>query len=185
MTLTDRITALSVAIATKIKTKVDMVAGKALSTNDFTDTLKTKLEGLAEGNDSSAFKRIVEDLSYYKIDTSPYTTPGTVEEAKAQAKAQVEKKRIDYLASKQTMSMYTGDERRFRYLDAVMNVRSLTTDEKTLYNKLLYRMDFIIKVDEEANVYDVNIDAGTTVVDIVTISTDATFITEWGVELDE
>ena len=32
-----------------LKTKVDAVEGKGLSTNDFTDALKTKLEGIAEG----------------------------------------------------------------------------------------------------------------------------------------
>lgn len=36
-------------INTALGTKVDKEEGKGLSTNDFTDTLKTKLEGIAEG----------------------------------------------------------------------------------------------------------------------------------------
>ncbi len=42
-------TDLASALATKINGKVDAVAGKDLSTNDFTDALKTKLEGIATG----------------------------------------------------------------------------------------------------------------------------------------
>ena len=37
------------AINTKLGNKVDKVSGKGLSTNDFTDALKTKLNGIAEG----------------------------------------------------------------------------------------------------------------------------------------
>lgn len=37
------------AVKAALDTKVDKVDGKALSTNDFTDALKTKLEGIAEG----------------------------------------------------------------------------------------------------------------------------------------
>lgn len=40
---------LASALATKINGKVDAVAGKGLSANDFTDALKTKLEGIATG----------------------------------------------------------------------------------------------------------------------------------------
>lgn len=40
---------LASALATKINGKVDAVAGKGLSANDFTDALKTKLEGVAAG----------------------------------------------------------------------------------------------------------------------------------------
>ena len=40
---------LATALATKINGKVDAEAGKGLSTNDFTDALKTKLEGIAAG----------------------------------------------------------------------------------------------------------------------------------------
>ena len=36
-------------LITELKTKVTSVSGKGLSTNDFTDALKTKLEGIAEG----------------------------------------------------------------------------------------------------------------------------------------
>ena len=36
-------------LITELNTKVTSVSGKGLSTNDFTDTLKTKLEGIAEG----------------------------------------------------------------------------------------------------------------------------------------
>ena len=40
---------LASALATKINGKVDAVSGKDLSSNDFTDALKTKLEGIAAG----------------------------------------------------------------------------------------------------------------------------------------
>ena len=40
---------LASALATKINGKVDAEAGKGLSTNDFTDALKTKLEGVEAG----------------------------------------------------------------------------------------------------------------------------------------
>lgn len=40
---------LAAALATKINGKVDAEAGKGLSTNDFTDALKTKLEGIEAG----------------------------------------------------------------------------------------------------------------------------------------
>lgn len=40
---------LATALATKINGKVDAEAGKGLSTNDFTDALKTKLEGVEAG----------------------------------------------------------------------------------------------------------------------------------------
>jgi hypothetical protein len=36
-------------VKTKVDTKVDKVTGKGLSTNDFTDTLKTKLDGIEAG----------------------------------------------------------------------------------------------------------------------------------------
>lgn len=40
---------LAAALVTELEGKVDKVAGKDLSTNDFTDALKTKLEGVSEG----------------------------------------------------------------------------------------------------------------------------------------
>ena len=40
---------LAAALATKINGKVDAESGKGLSTNDFTDALKTKLEGIEAG----------------------------------------------------------------------------------------------------------------------------------------
>lgn len=47
-------------MATEIGKKVDKVDGKNLSTNDFTDTLKSKLEGLADVATSGSFNDLVD-----------------------------------------------------------------------------------------------------------------------------
>ena len=55
--------------------KVDKVAGKGLSKNDFTDALKTKLEGLEN------VELETENIDFYTLDSDEFTytkTPGTI-----------------------------------------------------------------------------------------------------------
>lgn len=48
---------------TELGKKVDKVDGKDLSTNDFTDALKTKLEGIAEGAEVNYIKSVGDNLA--------------------------------------------------------------------------------------------------------------------------
>ncbi len=125
------------------------------------------------------------DVFMYGINTNPFPDPKDLEEGRLQGLAQIDKFKIDYLATKQSIRMYKGDELVFKYLDAVMNIGELTTEEKLRYNKLLYRMDFIIKVEEEANIYIDEIEAATTIEAVEVIITNVVFTTVWGDELDE
>ena len=55
-----------VTARTKLGGKVDKVEGKGLSTNDFTDALKTKLDGIAEGAEVNYIKSVGDNLAVDK-----------------------------------------------------------------------------------------------------------------------
>lgn len=67
-------------IKVKLSSKVDVVAGKGLSTNDFTDTLKTKLDGIATGANKYTHPNSGATAGTYKsvtIDAQGHVTGGT------------------------------------------------------------------------------------------------------------
>lgn len=53
---------MNAAIAEAIKNKVDAVEGKGLSTNDFTDALKTKLEGMNADGEKNVVSSVAEEF---------------------------------------------------------------------------------------------------------------------------
>ena len=54
---------MNAAIAEAIKNKVDAVEGKGLSTNDFTDALKTKLEGMNADGEKNVVSSVAEEFT--------------------------------------------------------------------------------------------------------------------------
>lgn len=54
---------MNAAIAEAIKNKVDAVEGKGLSTNDFTDDLKTKLEGMNADGEKNVVSSVAEEFT--------------------------------------------------------------------------------------------------------------------------
>jgi len=146
------------------------------------DVLVTSIKSKLDRTDMENFSK---DIFIYGINTNPFPDPKDLEEGRLQGWAQIDKLKLDYLATKQSIRKYRGDELVFKYLDAVMNIGELTTEEKLRYNKLLYRYDFIIKVEEEANVYIDEIAAATTIEAINVIVTNAVFTAVWGDELNE
>lgn len=65
-------------ITTKLATKVTIVAGKDLSSNDFTDALKEKLEGLSNYDDTAIKSSLSNKLDISKVKNVKDTTPGNV-----------------------------------------------------------------------------------------------------------
>ncbi len=110
-------------------------------------------------------EQVLRDMSLYKIALVPYNEPATIEESRSNAYAVIEKKRIDYLISKQSLKKYHGDKLKLQFLHIKMTQTELTNAEKIIFNKLMLRLDFEVSVDNEANVYDDNIDVTMTMVD--------------------
>lgn len=65
-------------ITTKLATKVTIVAGKDLSSNDFTDALKEKLEGLSNYDDTAIKSSLSNKLDISKVKNVKDTTAGNV-----------------------------------------------------------------------------------------------------------
>ena len=65
-------------ITTKLATKVTIVAGKNLSSNDFTDALKEKLEGLSNYDDTAIKSALSNKLDISKVKNVKDTTAGNV-----------------------------------------------------------------------------------------------------------
>ena len=65
-------------ITTKLATKVTIVAGKDLSSNDFTDALKEKLEGLSNYDDTDIKSSLSNKLDISKVKNAKDTTAGNV-----------------------------------------------------------------------------------------------------------
>jgi hypothetical protein len=63
----------STATSTALATKVDKVTGKGLSTNDFTDLLKTKLDGIEEGATADQTKADIDALGVDAATVSGFT----------------------------------------------------------------------------------------------------------------
>jgi len=124
-------------------------------------------------------QQVLRDMSLYKIMLVPYNTPTNIEEARSNAYAVIEKKRIDYLISKQSLKRYHGDKLRLQFLHIKLSKSNLTNEEKELFNTLMYRLDFEVNVDIEANKYDDDIAAATTVDAVDAIATNASFVTVW------
>lgn len=65
-------------ITTKLATKVTIVEGKDLSSNDFTDALKEKLEGLSNYDDTAIKSSLSNKLDISKVKNVKDTTAGNV-----------------------------------------------------------------------------------------------------------
>lgn len=117
---------MNAAIASAVAGKVDKVEGKGLSTNDFTDALKTKLEGVAEGAQVNVIesvkvngtaleitdKAVNVDLSAYAIKTDVQASlDGKVDKAEGMSlMSDAEKAKIANLASDANATYATKDE---------------------------------------------------------------------------
>jgi hypothetical protein len=116
------------------------------------------------------------DKSYvkYGIDTSPYPDTAVLSEAKTQAKAVLEKKRIDYLEDTYSTEQRNMDQIKLTnlILKKAMDGGTLTSAETTSYGKIKCRIKWYDKVVTEAETIRTTIDAQTTVANALDQSDD-------------
>lgn len=116
----------------------------------------------------------------YGINPDPYPNPSTLEEAKEQAKAQVEKKRIDAIEKKYDAIKRNKDIVKLsKLLLKTTNGGTLTTEEKKELNDIKNRMNWYNGLLSEADTYRSNIDSAGSIADAIAVSDGATFSSEW------
>jgi hypothetical protein len=114
----------------------------------------------------------------YGFNTNPYPTPTTLDEAKAQAKAQVSKKRQDYISGYYSATSMSGDQVELNAYNHILhNGGTLSSNENDNRNLIAQRMAFLIQCSSVEDGYITQIDVATTIADAIAISDGADFST--------
>jgi hypothetical protein len=112
----------------------------------------------------------------YGFNPNPYPTPATLDEAKTQAKAQVSKKRQDYISQYYSATSMAGDQVELNaYNHLLHNGGTLSSDESSNRNLIAQRMAFLIQCSSVEDGYITQIDATATIADAIAISDGADF----------
>lgn len=125
---------------TELNTKVDKVEGKDLSSNDFTDSLKTKLEGLSNYNDSelkTSIENKVDKVTGKGLSTEDFTTEEKTKLAELSNYNDTEIK-TSLNSKANSTDVYTKSEvdnkvsSIYKYKGSVANKESLPTENLTI-----------------------------------------------------
>ncbi len=111
-------------ITSSLATKVDKVSGKALSANDFTNTLKSKLDGIASSANNYSLPSSVIHESELSSSTSSTSTTTAANSAAVKAAYDIGNHSHPYLGS----TSKAADSEKLDGLDSSQFMRSDTTD---------------------------------------------------------